>query len=192
MAAKRGANDPERRSRIISAALEVIVEDGVHQTTHRRIAARAGVPLGSLTYYFDGLSDILEEAFVHLSGRMAEEYSAALAAARTRDEACEAVVDLICGGSYADEGGVRALFEMYSYGNYNVRVHDLCRDWLYASRRSLGRHFSEPTARALDALVEGWPMHQAWEREAVDRALVRDVVQAIVDRLEGEEASSRS
>ncbi|MFH8250159.1 TetR/AcrR family transcriptional regulator [Microbacterium sp. B2969] len=190
MSTKRGANDPERRNRIIDAALEVIVEEGVHQTTHRRIAARAGVPLGSLTYYFESLSEILEEAFVHLSGRMAAEYSAALVAARTRDEACEAVVDLICGGSYADEGGVRALFEMYSYGNYNTRVHDLCRDWLFASRHSLGRHFSEPTARALDALIEGWPMHQAWERAAVDRSLVRAVVGAIVERLEGREATA--
>ncbi|MFC8680175.1 TetR/AcrR family transcriptional regulator [Microbacterium ureisolvens] len=181
----RGANDPARRERIIDAALAVIAERGVHQTSHRAIAARAGVPLGSLTYYFDGLSDILEHAFQTLSERMALQYRATMESARDRAEACAAVVDLIC-GSYATTDEVRALFEMYSFGNYNAKVHDLCRDWLLVSRASLGLHFTGPTARALDALVEAWPMHQAWEAEPLDRSYVAAVVQTIVDRFEPE------
>ncbi|MDR7187391.1 DNA-binding transcriptional regulator YbjK [Microbacterium sp. BE35] len=179
----RGANDPDRRERIVAAALEVIGERGVHQTSHRVIAARAGVPLGSLTYYFDGLSDILEQAFASLAARMAQQYRASLESAQSRDEACAAVVDLIC-GSYATTDEVRALFEMYSFGNYDAKVHDLCRDWLLVSRASLGLHFTEPTARALDALVEAFPMHQAWEGEPLDRDYVAAVVQALVDRFE--------
>ena len=181
--AARGANDPDRRDRIIAATLAVIGERGVHQTSHRVIAARAGVPLGSLTYYFDGLSDILEQAFAALAERMSEQYRATLAVARSREEACAAVVDLIC-GSYASPDDVRALFEMYSFGNYDAKVHDLCRDWLLLSRASLGLHFAEPTARALDALVEAWPMHQAWEGTPLDRDYVAAVVQALVDRFE--------
>lgn len=186
MASKRGANDPDRRDRIIRAALEVIGEAGVHETTHRRIAARAEVPLGSLTYYFDGLADILQQSFAALAERMSAQYREALEAATTRAEASEAVVDLICGGSYASPGDVRALFEMYAYGNYDDTVRALCRDWLLVSRRSLGLHFSEPTARALDALIEGWPMHQAWEQEPLDRRIAAATVDAIVTRFEGE------
>lgn len=181
---KRRANDPDRRNVIIRAALEVITEDGVHHTSHRRIAARADVPLGSLTYYFEGLPDILEQAFAALAERMSAQYRAALAAARTPDEARTAVVDLICGGSYASADEVRALFEMYSYGNYNENVRDLCRQWLLDSRSSLSLQFSEPTARALDALIEAWPMHQSWEGIPLERTYVDAVVQAIVDRFE--------
>ena len=112
-----------------------------------------------------------------------EQYRASLEGARSRDEACAAVVDLIC-GSYATTDEVRALFEMYSFGNYDAKVHDLCRDWLLVSRASLGLHFTQPTARALDALVEAFPMHQAWEGEPLDRAYVAAVVQALVDRFE--------
>ena len=185
----RGANDPDRRERIIAAALEVIGERGVHQTTHRIIAARAGVPLGSLTYYFEGLDDILQQAFASLAGRMAEQYRASLEGATSLEEACAAVVDLIC-GSYATPDEVRALFEMYSFGNYDAKVHDLCRDWLLVSRASLGLHFTEPTARALDALVEAFPMHQAWEAEPLSRDYVAAVVQAIVDRFEPARSSA--
>ena len=55
--------DPERKSRIIEAAIDVIAEFGVAGTTHRRIAAAADVPLGSLTYHFTGLDDLLGQAF---------------------------------------------------------------------------------------------------------------------------------
>lgn len=180
----RGGNDPDRRERIVDAALAVIVERGVHDTTHRRIAARAGVPLGSLTYYFDGLSDILEAAFAALSSRLSAGYRDALEAASTPAEAASAVVDLVCGALYPGTDDQRAVFEMYSYGNFNPAVRELCRDWLAASRENLGLHFTEPTARALDALVEGWPMHQSWEGAELDRRLVANVVDAIVARLE--------
>ena len=53
-------NDPARRDRIIDACLEVISESGVAGTSHRKVAARAGVPLGAMTYYFDGMDDLLQ------------------------------------------------------------------------------------------------------------------------------------
>ncbi len=90
---RRVANDPERRERIITAALEVIAEHGVHKTTHRRIAAVAGVPLGSLTYYFDDLTAILEAAFGHLEQTMSGYYRRALEAATSTEEAGQVVVD---------------------------------------------------------------------------------------------------
>ncbi|HCS62516.1 MAG TPA: TetR family transcriptional regulator [Microbacterium sp.] len=184
MSTRRGANDPGRRERIIDVTLALISEDGVHKTTHRRIAARADVPLGSLTYYFNSLADLFENAFASFSTRLSEQYRARLAAASDREQACEAVVALICDGSYATEGEVRTLLEMYSYGSHNTAVRDLCREWLNVSRESLGLHFSEPTARALDALIEGWPIHQTWEAAHVDRDVVRASVAAIVERFE--------
>ena len=44
------------------AAVQEIAEVGVGQVTHRRIAARAGVPLGSTTYYFPTLDDLVSAA----------------------------------------------------------------------------------------------------------------------------------
>ena len=49
--------DPGRRERIIDACLDVIAEHGVAGTSHRRVAAAARVPLGSMTYHFDGMDD---------------------------------------------------------------------------------------------------------------------------------------
>lgn len=65
--------DPEaRRQQIITAAVRAIAEVGVGNVTHRRIAALAGVPLGSTTYYFPTLEDLVAAAL-----REATEYSRA-------------------------------------------------------------------------------------------------------------------
>ncbi|MEX9020587.1 TetR/AcrR family transcriptional regulator, partial [Salmonella enterica] len=47
--AVRRANDPKRREKIIQATLEAVKTYGVHAVTHRKIAAIAQVPLGSMT-----------------------------------------------------------------------------------------------------------------------------------------------
>jgi TetR/AcrR family transcriptional regulator, regulator of biofilm formation and stress response len=65
--------DPEaRRQQIIKAAVRAIAEVGVGNVTHRQIAALAGVPLGSTTYYFPTLDDLVTAAL-----REATEYSRA-------------------------------------------------------------------------------------------------------------------
>lgn len=51
----RRANDPQRREKIIQATLEAVKLYGIHAVTHRKIATLAGVPLGSMTYYFQEL-----------------------------------------------------------------------------------------------------------------------------------------
>lgn len=59
----RRANDPQRREKIIQATLEAVKLYGIHAVTHRKIATLAGVPLGSMTYYFSGIDELLLEAF---------------------------------------------------------------------------------------------------------------------------------
>jgi TetR/AcrR family transcriptional regulator, regulator of biofilm formation and stress response len=54
--------DPARRERIARAAITVVAERGVEKLTHRAVAAAAGVPLGSTTYYFATLDDLLVSA----------------------------------------------------------------------------------------------------------------------------------
>ncbi|MFJ9780282.1 TetR/AcrR family transcriptional regulator [Amycolatopsis sp. NPDC101161] len=61
-ARRRGPNDPERRARIAQAAIEVVAKRGIDGVTHRAVAAAAGVPLGSTTYHFATLDDLLEVA----------------------------------------------------------------------------------------------------------------------------------
>ena len=67
------ARDPEgRRNKILQAAGELIREIGVTAVTHRKVAERAQVPLGSTTHYFRSLTDMLAEALAGLKSEREE------------------------------------------------------------------------------------------------------------------------
>jgi DNA-binding transcriptional regulator YbjK len=75
-------NDPDRRERIAKAAIKVVAERGIDGLTHRAVATEADVPLGSTTYHFQTLDDLLEEALRHAAEdniRRLREWAQALA-----------------------------------------------------------------------------------------------------------------
>ena len=82
--------DPERQQHIIDAALRVIASRGVAGTSHRVVAAEAHVPLGSMTYYFDGMHDLLHQAFDQFARASVLKFAARMQSASTVDEACDA------------------------------------------------------------------------------------------------------
>ncbi|MET8663904.1 TetR/AcrR family transcriptional regulator [Streptomyces tendae] len=178
----RGPNDPQRRERILDAALDVIAEHGAIKVTFRRIAEAAEVPLGSLTYYFDDMQDLLTSAFTRLAESVSTRYGALLAAARTPEEAREAVVEIICGKVWGTERNLLLSYELYAFAARNPEVREVMRSWMRASRESLARHFDPLTARALDALVEGFSIHNSVDPRPTDRAGVAAVVDAIANR----------
>jgi DNA-binding transcriptional regulator YbjK len=59
--------DPERRQRIIDAAIRVVGAKGIGGLSHRSVAAEADVPLGSTTYHFATLDDLLVAALTSVT-----------------------------------------------------------------------------------------------------------------------------
>lgn len=66
------------REQIVRAAAESLLENGYAGTSVRAIAARAGVALGNLQYYFPSKSELLVEAWRHLTASSVEELRRAL------------------------------------------------------------------------------------------------------------------
>ena len=63
---------------IIRAAAESLLENGYAGTSVRSIASRAGVAIGNLQYYFPTKSELLIEAWRHLTERSVEELRTSL------------------------------------------------------------------------------------------------------------------
>ncbi|MCW2800218.1 MAG: hypothetical protein JWQ70_1690 [Aeromicrobium sp.] len=51
-----------RRDELLAAAIELFAEGGSRAITHRAVAARAGLPPASTTYYFETIDDMIREA----------------------------------------------------------------------------------------------------------------------------------
>ena len=183
-AAARSARryDPERKSRIVDAAIEVIAEFGVAGTTHRRIAAAADVPLGSLTYHFTGLDDLLEQAFTRHAERMSPRYEAHFHDVRTHDDLIDAVTDLINGDAGADAHDWTIAYELYLAALRNPALRRVTESWMRRSRAVLERFVDPVTARGVDALVEGLVMHMMLSTGSFSRADTRTIVATYLQR----------
>jgi TetR/AcrR family transcriptional regulator, regulator of biofilm formation and stress response len=174
--------DPERKTRIVDAAVEVIAEHGVAGTTHRRIAAAADVPLGSLTYHFDGLEDLLAHAFRRHAERMSQAYAAHFAEVRTRAQFVDAVTDLIHGLAGADPRDWAVAYELYLAALRDPALRTVTESWMRTSRAVLERFVDPTTARGVDALIEGIVMHRTLSTTG---GATRAETHSIIDRLLG-------
>lgn len=65
-----------RRDAILRATWEVILRDGVRGVRHRAVAAAAGVPLSSTTYYFKDIQDLLVQSFELFAEESVERFAA--------------------------------------------------------------------------------------------------------------------
>lgn len=147
--------DPRRRDRIIEAAISVIGSVGVAGASHRAVAVRAGVPLGSMTYHFAGITELLGEAFSRFSAESAERYEAKLLAATTPASARIAVVELIHDDLHRSAGDRAVALELYALAARDPEIAVIATEWRRRIRVCLARHFGAAAAVRLDAFVEG-------------------------------------
>ncbi|MCZ0981230.1 TetR family transcriptional regulator [Streptomyces diastatochromogenes] len=86
--------NPERRTSLLDAAIEVLADEGARGLTFRAVDARAGVPTGTSSNYFSDrdqlLSQVADRIFVRLTPDP-EDAAAAMRAAPSR----ELVLDLM-------------------------------------------------------------------------------------------------
>jgi TetR/AcrR family transcriptional regulator, regulator of biofilm formation and stress response len=116
-----------RREAIVEATLHVIGERGADAVTHRAVAARAGVPLASTTYYFASKEALVREAFELAIGR-----SLALVEAQAAGAEGSAVDRLVslAEAQLSDEGApLAAQFELMLEAGRRPGLHDLAARW---------------------------------------------------------------
>ena len=124
---RRGA---QRRHVLIDAAAEVLLEHGLAALSHRGVAARAGLPLASTTYYFSSVDELREEALQHLAAEWftrAAELVDALAASIDRAAAARTVVGII--GADAPPPRILLVYERYLEAGRHERLRPFVVAW---------------------------------------------------------------
>jgi DNA-binding transcriptional regulator YbjK len=177
--------DPDRRNRIIDACLAVIAREGVAGTSHRRVAAEADVPLGSMTYYFSGMAELLTEAFTRFADRAAADVERRFGECESVEDARALVAALIDEGSSSDPQDLVITHELYTLAARQPSYRNVTHRWLEHNRRTLERFFDPATARIVDALIEGLTLHQALDTRRRDQRLAS----AAIHRVTSEEGT---
>jgi DNA-binding transcriptional regulator YbjK len=166
-------HDPQRAERILEATLDVIAEHGVAGTSHRRVAAAADVPLGSMTYHFAGLHELLLLAFTHLAQTSADEFDARMAAIEPGSDAREEIVDALVADLAGNARSAVLTYELYALAARDPVFRVVTEAWMDRTRASLQRHFDLDTARVLDALIEGLVIHATLSTEPTPPDVIR-------------------
>lgn len=169
--------DPSRRDRIVEATLEVIAAAGVAGTSHRKVAAAADVPLGSMTYHFAGMDELLREAFTRFADGAADGFDARMAGARTVADALQVVAESIVDGAAQDD--LVLTYELYTLAAREPGYRALTERWMARTRAALEQHLDPLTARLLDALIEGLSIHRALDRDPAGSAHIVEAIRRI-------------
>jgi DNA-binding transcriptional regulator YbjK len=171
-----------RRREILDAALGLIAEQGVDSVTHRRVAAAAGVALGSTTYYFDSREHMLREAFRRYLEVVSSTISA-LSAEAKRNPSVEGLVEFLVQFTereFQNEALLITEFELMLFAARDGSLAEELHSWqdgltadLAEALESLGAARPFDAAHAIIHLVRGYEQEQLTRGEARSEDLRR-------------------
>jgi DNA-binding transcriptional regulator YbjK len=153
----------------------------VNAASYRRIASHAGVPLGSMTYYFPSLEGLIVSAIDSTRGQLEPRYAAPLREARTSADVVDVLVDATIGPTSPSIADIRLYEEIRHYGARNQDVEDVLRTVEAESLAMLHRVVPDGTALAVNALLWGWWEHRVIHPDSeLDEATVRQAYEALI------------
>ncbi|CAM5586207.1 MULTISPECIES: TetR/AcrR family transcriptional regulator [Streptomyces] len=172
--------DPERQQRIIDAAIRVVGEKGIAGLSHRTVAAEADVPLGSTTYHFKTLDDLLVAAL-----RQANEGFAKVIASRGGLEDPETDLAAELAGWMGewlagDRTGVELEYELYLAALRRPALRPVAAEWAQDLADRLSHRTDPVTARALVALMDGICLQVLLTEAPYDEGYACDVLRRMI------------
>lgn len=161
--------DPERRQRIIDAAIRVVGAKGIAGLSHRSVAAEADVPLGSTTYHFATLDDLLVAAL-----RQANEAFAPVLDPEA--DLAQALARLLGELLTADRARAELEYELYLAALRRPALRPVAAEWCEAVSAALRERVDPVTARAVAAVVDGISLQVLLTGAEYDEAYAREVL----------------
>jgi DNA-binding transcriptional regulator YbjK len=173
--------DPDRRRRIIDAAIRVAGRDGIAGLSHRTVAAEADVPLGSTTYHFATLDDLLVAALRQSNENFGRVLAERLPEQGAGDLAAElaGVLGEWLGG---DRPGVELEYELYLAALRRPALRPVADEWAQDAAALLTRRTDPVTARALLALMDGICLQVLLTGGSYDEGYAREVLARVIPR----------
>ncbi|GHI08603.1 TetR family transcriptional regulator [Streptomyces cellostaticus] len=174
-------HDPERRQRIIDAAIRVVGSKGIAGLSHRTVAAEADVPLGSTTYHFATLEELMVAAL-----RQANEGYAKVLAERLpedKDGRGDLATDLarVLGEWLSgDRTGVELEYELYLAALRRPALRPVAAEWTEEAAVRIARRTDAVTARALLALMDGICLQVLLTGGSYDEGYARAVLARVI------------
>lgn len=143
---------------VLEAARECVIELGMAQTTARVIAARCGIAVGTLTYHFPSVDDLLVEALRQSS----HEFTDAVVAASDREETAEGRLLVLIGTAIPDHPAAsrnwRLWLEYWARAIHHPEIAEMHNEryaaWRGAFVEAIARGVASGEFRSVDSQAE--------------------------------------
>ena len=159
------------------AALEVVAEKGVEGLTHRKVAAAAGVPLGSTTYHFATLEDLLAAAIIEAKKATDVELAIWAETLHPGADFVQLISDYVLDALTHHWDRTVVEHELYMAALRRPELRGLSREWDEAFPKVLAKYVDDVTAKTVAMVVDGMFVrafiHGMPSREEVEEVLRR-------------------
>ncbi|MFD5103336.1 TetR/AcrR family transcriptional regulator [Streptomyces albidochromogenes] len=172
--------DPDRRRRIIDAAIRVVGRKGIAGLSHRSAAAEADVPLGSTTYHFRTLDELLVAALRQANEGFAKAVAAHGAFEDPRADLADELARMLGDWLSGDRTGVELEYELYLAALRRPALRPVAAEWCAGMADQLARRTDPVTARALVALMDGICLQVLLTGAAYDAAYAREMLARVI------------
>ncbi|GAB3860627.1 hypothetical protein GCM10028801_23750 [Nocardioides maradonensis] len=164
MKRRHGASAQQRRTALIDAAIAVAAEKGMAGVTHRAVTEKAGLPLATVGYFFDSITELAQEA---LRVRVAEDVAASqeLTAALAEQQSSPAeMAEAFAGFATAPREDVLAFFEALLSAARDPGFRPVVAEVIGSGRAAVAAATTaagapDADAAAFLALVHGYLLH---------------------------------
>jgi len=172
--------DPDRRQRIIDAAIRVVGEKGLAGLTHRTVAAEADVPLGSTTYHFKTLDDLMVAALCQADEGFAKAIASRGGLTDPSADLSVELAGLLGDWLSGDRTGVELEYELYLAALRRPALRPVVAEQMAELADRLARRTDPVTARALVALMDGICLQVLLTGTPYDEAYAREVLSRVI------------
>ncbi|MFH8618248.1 TetR/AcrR family transcriptional regulator [Streptomyces sp. NPDC017979] len=177
--------DPERRQRIIDAAIRVVRREGIGGLSHRSVAAEADVPLGSTTYHFASLDELLVAALRQTNASFSD---TVFRNVRLDDPDRDLAADLAraLGQWLAGDRGTNELeYELYLAALRKPVLRPIAQEWVASVTEALARRVDPATAHGVVALMDGVSLQVLLTDREYDEAYARTMLGRLLAGADG-------
>jgi DNA-binding transcriptional regulator YbjK len=173
--------DPDRRERIIDAAIRVVADRGIGGLSHRTVAAEADVPLGSTTYHFASLDELLVAALRRCNETFTRTVRESLyftdPGVPLADELTRLMGECFTGG----RGPLTLEYELYLAALRRPALQPVAAEWADALAGLIAHRTDRATALALVALVDGISLQTLLTGADFDPAHTREMLARVIE-----------
>lgn len=169
-----------RKQQIIEAAAVLVLESGVSALSHRKIADRAGVPLGSTTQHFASLAQLKAATLEYLAASVDEEVQKSAQELQTSTDIPKTIAKILT-DYLASIKNTHTEAALYVASIEYQELRQLTVRWFEQLTERLAQYMSAEAARAIATFADGILLHAVAYEEVYNEAFIEKTCKKLME-----------